>query len=120
MERFSFYAASAAFCLFLTVALTSAMTSDCLCDGLPGSQCDYCDQENPLGAAAGVSDMSAGFQGQYYDAWQQEHDEFHHQWVELHREFHEEEHTDAEHREFHRRMDKGHAQFHGILNGEAI
>jgi hypothetical protein len=114
LESFAFYAASAAFCLFLTVALTSAMTSDCLCDGLPGSQCDYCDQISPGGDLPVV-----GFQGEYYRAWQQEHDEFHHQWVDLHGEFHAEDYTEEEHEDFHDQMDETHDRFHGILAGSS-
>jgi hypothetical protein len=113
MERFSFLVASAAFCLFVTVAFTSAMTTDCLCDGLPGSQCDYC--EHP--EAESVPAMSdAGLQGQYYQAWQQEHDDFHRGWVLEHGEFHESTWTEQEHRDFHARMEDAHGRFHGILS----
>lgn len=112
MERTTFFLASAAFCLFLTVAFGSAMTTDCYCDGLPGNQCDYCDEPAPADTAA-----VTGLQGEYYDAWKQEHDDFHHRWVDMHKEFHAVPRTEEEDAAWHASFDAAHREFHGVLNG---
>lgn len=116
MERLTFLLSSAAFCLLVTVALSSAMTTDCLCDGLPGNQCDYC--ETDLTHDGQFGDPIA-MQGQYYAAWEEEHEDFHHQWVEMHREFHDTNPTEEEDAAFHTKMDDAHSKFHGILQGSA-
>ena len=116
MERMTFLLSSAAFCLFVTVALGSAMTADCLCDGLPGNQCDYCETDLTHGGTQGDP---IAMQGQYYDAWNEEHDDFHHQWVEMHREYHLDNPSEQEDAAFHEKMELAHDRFHGILNQAA-
>ncbi len=115
MERITFFAASAAFCLFLTVALGSAMTTDCLCDGLPGDQCDYCDHP-----AAEEQAASADLNTEEKNAWIQEHEDFHQRWVEMHAEYHTVPRTDAEEAAFHVKMEEAAQTFHATLQQAGV
>mgnify|MGYP000597035716 CR=1 FL=1 len=123
MERFTFLIASAAFCLFVTVALTSAMSGSCLCDGLPGSQCEYCD-ETEIGTAYSDRETTydtglPSYDNEYVNAWEQEHLDFHHAWVREHEVLHTQPRTEEEHRAFHQSMDDGHRDFHGVIDQQS-
>jgi hypothetical protein len=92
MERITFFAASAAFCLFLTVALTSAMSTDEERVTLPGDTA----------------------------AWQQQHDDFHHRWTEMEREFNVHPRSDKEKREFNDQMEEAHRLFHAMNDEQGV
>jgi hypothetical protein len=87
MERLTFYTASAAFCLFLTVALTSAMSPK---DGADPECDELCAEILTHGDVP-----SSGYEAQLVRAWQEEHDEFYAR-----------ERTDAEKAEFRRQMEE--------------
>src|SRR4051812_13841586 len=95
MERWTFFLASVSFCLFLTVTLTSAMTTDCLCDQLPGDQCADCPHRSTEDSI-GVDQSSGSLQLQYKKALLQEDREFHEEWIERNRAFHTQPRTAAE------------------------
>ena len=92
MERVTFFAASAAFCLFLTVALTSAMSTDEERVTLPGDTA----------------------------TWQQQHDDFHHRWTEMEREFGSHPRSEREKEEFTAQMEEAHRQFHAANDPQGV
>ena len=104
-DRLHFFLGAAFLILLLSIAVTLAATPQCLCDGLPGSQCAYCEAQDV------DSDMN-GHAAELDAALDGAHTEHHEAWVEAHRQFHFVERTDEDDRAYHREMEDAHRVFH--------
>lgn len=95
------------------------LRTECLCDGLPGGQCDYCSYDHSL-LGDDLTDeekvlLNTEYAKTFLEAWETEHTAQHQTWVEQHEEFHAVERTDDEHRTFHLQMEEAHRAFHQVF-----